>query len=593
MNESLSEAPEKQASPFSETCLPPPDDDPVADAESRRIAEIIERNFQKGDAKKTDHDYYVFSPEQFGLTWEEFLDPRVLARLRPETLCSIRKLECICRNIPHWILDRVVHFRGPCPDWVRALAFRRPRLLPVVLDKVRDDDGIRRVLTALSRKLPGGMPWTLMEDVRSNAYGRFAIHATMCGFHWSPGGVAEMVENLKSPKFFADLLERDEEFIRRFPPEKLLSLLLRIGRREFHIASDFPIKVLPLIEQLETLHPGTIRTCGETLGWGNLLLLTSRSEEAEFMIRHGADPDALDFTGITYRMRRYCDDWYEAWNASQETGEKLPSFRPPETRTIQIGVPPPFSPEILHPFTRLVLVDGRPAAIAAELRAHRAKLAEYLREAKFRGMLWSPRVLCEVGPEFARELLFPYGPLGNARGKRRVFEYLGENAQIWAKRLEDPAISEFVRTYRWLVQRLGRRTFPTCEGSRQGARFPPREGQCKSDVERLRQAVAWGLPDEAAAMAEKFAKSFPAVAWAELGTAPGAGLLWTALAPRLDDLFQKASAKPGDEAFDNKGAVGRLLGTLARLGADPDAPAPGDVTPRQVAAALSIPVKWP
>ena len=116
-------------------------------------------------------------------------------------------------------------------------------------------------------------------------------------------------------------------------------------------------------------------------------------------------------------MRRYCDDWYEAWKASQETGEKLPPFRPPESWNIQIGAPPPFSPEILHPFTRLVLFDGRPAAIAAELRAHHAKFPEYLREAKFRGLLWAPRILGEMGPELAHEMLFPYVPLGNVKEK--------------------------------------------------------------------------------------------------------------------------------------------------------------------------------
>ena len=593
MNESLPEAPDK---PAPAPPLPPPDADPAADAESSRIAEIIERDFKKGFGEKEDHPGFcdIFAPGRFCLTWEEILDPRVLAKLLPETLCSIRRLQDRCVYIPQWILDRAAHFRGPCPDWVRALVCPRPGLLPVVWDKVRDDAGIRRLLAALSRKLPGGMPKTLKEDIQSDAFGRFSIHAAMCGFHWSPGGVAAMVDNIKGPKFFADLLERDEEFLRKFPPEKLLILLLRASQRKLLRNPDDSSSVLPLLEQLASRHPGAVRICGETLGWGNVLFLAFRSEEADFLIRHGADPDAPDFTGITYRMRRYCEEWYKEWQKAKMVCGTPPPFRPPESRTVQAGGPPPFPPEIFHPFTRVVLFDGRLSAIVAALRAHRADLAGYLREAKFRNLLGSPRILSEADPEFARAMLFPYVHPIRVGKLRHIFRNIGENAQIWAKRQADPEMIQFVRTYQWIVSRLGRRTFPTCEGSCPGVRFPAREGEVKSDVDLLRRTVTWNPPDDAAALAKELSEGNPTlVAWAELGAIPGAGLLWAALMPRLVGLFQKATAKEGEDGFADKAAVGRLLGTLARLGADPDAPAAGGFTPRQVADALFIPVEWP
>ena len=603
MNESLSTAPEHPAPP---SCLPtldslpPPDADPVADAESRRIAKIIESDFQKGCPTEADIDEcrQDYRPERLGLTWEEFLDPRVLAWLRPQTLCRIRSLERDSPVTERWLWERAAHFRGPCPVWVRALVRPAPGLLPVVWDKVRDDAGIRRALAALSRRLPGRMPRALREDVEADAYGRFAIHAAICGFHWSPGGVAALAEIPASPDFFENLLERDEELTRRFPPEKLLPILLRSSRRVFDHDSDDddgPSRVLPLLERLETLRPGAIRACSDALGGGNLLRCVGRVEEAAFLIDHGADPDAPDFTGIPGRVRRYCDEWYETWRKAREMGVTYPPFQPPEVRTFwTCSGPPPFSPEIFHPFTRLVLFDGRPAAIAADLRAHRGQLAAYLGEAKFRKLLGSPRVLREAGLEFALEMLFPYGHQMRAKLLRGIFESLGANAEVWAERLGNPDVSRFVRTYRWLVLRLGRRTLPTRAGRVAGVRFPEREDEAASDVERLRQAVAWGAPDEAAALAEELSAGFRTfVAWAELGTAAGAGLLWVALMPRLEELFQASSPCTEEGKVIDKAAVGRLLGTLARLGAEPDLPTPEGITPRQVAEVLDIPVEWP
>ena len=611
MSDPLSSAPENPAKTSSFPTLdslPPPDADPAADAESRRIAKIIERDFEKGfpteeDRAENDRNprkwvsCVDYRPERLGLSWEELLDPRVLAWLRPETICRIRDL---WGAAPNWLWERAAHFRGPCPAWVRSLIVEAPKLLPVVWDKVRDDAGIRRVLAALSWKLPGKMPRTLREDVKADAYGRFAIHATMCGFHWSPGGVAALAEIPASPAFFGNLLEHDEEFARRFPPEKLLPIFLRISRVESRDKRDSPSKILPLLERLETLRPGAIRACSDALGGGNLLRRVGRAEEAAFLIEHGADPDAPDFTGIPGCLRMYCDEWYRKWRKVWEKQvfygkkETPPPFQPPEVRTSRtFSGPQPFPPGIIHPFTRLVLFDGRPAAIAADLRAHRGQWVEYLREAKFRNLLGSPRVLREAGPELAREMLFPYGHNMNAKLLRGIFEILGANAAIWAERLGDPDVSRFVRTYRWLVSRLGRRTLPTRAGRLPGVRFPPKEGETTSDTERLRWLVAWASPYTATTQAERLSAGFPTfVAWAELGTAPGAGLLWVALMPRLEELFQASSPCAEKGKVIDKTAVGRLLGTLARLGADPDVPTPDGITPRQVAETLAIPVKW-
>ena len=143
------------------------------------------------------------------------------------------------------------------------------------------------------------------------------------------------------------------------------------------------------------------------------------------------------------------------------------------------------------------------------------------------------------------------------------------------------------------MSRLGRRTLPTRTGRAAGVRFPPKEGETTSDTEWLRWLVAWASPYTAMTQAERLSAGFPTfVAWAELGAAPGAGLLWVALMSRLEALFQASSPCAEEGKVIDKAAMGRLLETLARLGADPDAPAPGGFTPRMVAEALGIPVEW-
>lgn len=595
--------------------LPPPDADPAADAEARRIADMVDGYFQAAAAVPMDqetsssHDLRPhYDRKPLVLSWEEVLNPRVLALLRPESLCAIREYAFDTTGLPPSLLDRAAHFRGPCPDWVRALVCWPPRLLPVMLDKVRDDGQIRRVLAALSSRHPGGMPMTLLDDVREDAFGRFAIHATTCGFHWSPGAVAILAFFPVGPRLFAYLLDRDEEFNRRFPPEKLLPILLCPRYRKI-LPEDIDdngstikrddggrSRILPRIEQLEKLRPGSVRACAGSIGGGNLLRLARYSEEAEFLIRHGADPDAPDFTGISDRVRRYCNGWYAKWRESKKSNHSPPPFQPPEPRPVPAGSPPPFPPEILHPFTRVVLFDDRPAAIAADLRAHRAELPGYLHGAKFRSLSTSPRVLRDASPEFARELLLlptraPYSP----RQLRTALKRRAEDAAMWEERFTmEPETTVFVRTFRWLAGLAGRKTFPTrADGDvRQGARFPPKGGEAASDIDRLRRAVAWDPPDEAAAMVEHLAGESPSfLAWAELGILPGAGLLWAALLPRLPQFFTPPRTWEGEKPLD-KAAVGRLLASLARHGADPDAPAPGGFTPRQAADTLGIPVEW-
>ena len=610
--------------------LPPPDADPVAEAEERSIAERLDR--WAGDEQAGPPDIGgIFRPEGAGLTPEEVLDPRVLARCRPETVLAIWNAGVHLNpqpgeNFSQWdrLQERLARTRTPCPPWIRVLLCRFPAPQPprsLVRASLLGDPRCRLYVSGRWR-LYGGMPRELREDVRADTPGRFAIHAAIVRFRWSSGGVEALAKEGVGPRLFEHLL-RDAAFCRAFPPEKILPIL-------FGPDAPWPDAqtAAARLSQLEALRPGAVRAFERTYGGSYLLeraaLLDERLSDRDLskppesgrppvgplraaLLRAGAEPAAPDIAGIPLALVDDALEW--AWGRTGKRPDPEVPFLdgadapPPAPPPAPPGSLPPPPPCLFHPFDRTVLWDGRPAAIAAAARAHLDDPG-WFRLSAFGPAVHAPRVLRELGPETARQLLLR--PLWRNRnpatGYSRYlvasrFRRRAENASVWAERFStDPDDRAFAALLSWLASRIEPRSFPTSAtpGAR-GRRYPARnEEEARSPRERLRRALAWKKPDDAAAIVGEIEAEHPGlVAKDELLSPAGSGPLWCVLLPRLPWFFVPEPT-PEEAAFDapvpeDRRAVSRLLGLLARLGAAPDLPAPAGYTPRRVAAFLGLP----
>ena len=615
--------------------LPPRDADPSADAESSRIAAVVDRCIEwfvrpdkphgepprPGEPPRWNRFFCSDAPEGTGLTWEEILDPRTLARCRPET---IRTLWEGGANVPsesdnRWLWDRLlvrlVQSRGLCPAWIRAL-LDHPSLFVEHARLLRwgacaGDDRCRRIRTLAkhrTRRL-GGLPKDLREDVAANAPGRFAIHAAMARFRWSPGAVSSLIAAEAGSAFAASLVQEGSPLLRALPPDRLLPFLCILGSEQ-KPRDRSSETAAALVERLEALRPGTVRACERLLGGGLLLNWTldtyrrnaypGAAREAgrlvvDTLVGLGADPRAPDFCGVSWSMRNAALAWvFGGYDGGAPAGAP-----PPRDAPAPRGAPPPPPPCVFHPFDRAVLFDGRPAALAAELLAHRDDVNGYLRLSYFRLFADAPRVLREVGPAMARELLMR--PLGRRlwfeTSIYRALRQRGHNARIWGERFaRDPADREFAALFAMLVGRAGRRSFPPPDDPvGRGRAFPSPRASAKTPQARLRAAIAWGDPYECAAEVEALEAQNPGlVAKDEVESPAGSGPLWCALLPRAAALF---AADPPQEGFPlepvDRGGMAHLLALLARLGAAPDLAAAGGCTPRGAAALLRIPEPFP
>lgn len=606
--------------------LPPPDADPVAQAEERSIAERLDRWAADAQAGPLDVGG-IFRPEGAGLTPEEVLDPRVLARCRPETVVAIWNAD-VLHNAPRgqflsgWgrLSERLARTRTSCPPWIRVL-LREPPVRASVRSLVRASmagDPRCRLHVSWRWKLFGNMPKELREDVRADAPGRFAIHAAIVRFRWSRGAVAALADEGVGPRLFAYLL-RDAAFARAFPPEKLLGVLFGYTLR-WPDAETAAAR----LAQLEEMHPGAVRAFERKYGGGYLLRSADFLDETldrpgedspppvgpirAVLLRAGADPAAPDIDGIPFAFAAAVFAWARGRTGKRPDPE-VPLLDgvpppPPEPPAAPPGALPPPPPCFFHPLDRAVLWDGRPAAVAAAARPHLDDPG-WFRFSAFGAMVHDPRVLRELGPETARRLLLK--PLWRNRNvatghsRRRVAGILrrrAENAEAWAGRFSaDPADRAFAALFSWIVSRIEPRSFPTgaAPGAR-GRRYPAQDGaEPRSPRARLRRALAWAAPDEAAARVEALEAGHPGlVAKDELLSPAGSGPLWCVLLPRLPWFFVPEPTPEEAAAFDppvpeDREAVSRLLSLLARFGAAPDLPAPAGYTPRRVAAFLGLP----